>query len=452
MNRIFARLGIALLVLVVLLMAAVIGARAWFNHYLHSDAFRKSLGEAAAKSLHADTADFAPLDFDGASVYADGFKATRADGGGFSSLDANQLRAAFDWHGLLNHTVQIDEMNVQRLTIAPPIPGTTGNSPTEESPESGTPAPLTEPANGWTVDLRKASISEANWQWSESPAEGIKSTAVTLTPDGPGAWIITAQGGTVQMPGWPDLTLDTASMRWEAPTLFINSADLRNGSSHLNVTGSVETRKEVQLQVKFDGVDVAPYLGRDWREKFTGHLNGTANIDAPLGSGQAASEMSITGTVGMTDAVLTALPILDEIGTFTHTEQFRRLELTRVSAAFTRTNQRLEMHNMIVESEGLIRVDGSYTIVRGQIDGNFQVGLTPGTLQWIPGSQGAVFTDSHDGYLWAPMRLTGPVDHPTDDLTPRLVAAVGTSVIKDAQGIEGTVKKTGEGLLDLLTH
>ena len=107
---------------------------------------------------------------------------------------------------------------------------------------------------------------------------------------------------------------------------------------------------------------------------------------------------------------------------------------------------------MVVESEGLIRVEGTYTIVDGRIDGSFQVGLTPATLQWIPGSQEEIFTDSRDGYRWTPMRLTGPVDHPNDDLTPRLAAAAGDTIIKSAAGVEGTVKKVGQGVLDLLLH
>ena len=98
-------------------------ARVIFNRYLHSEAFRPTLGEAAANALQANHADFAPLDFDGATVFGENFQATRDDGGGFSTMEADELRASFDWHGLLHHTVQIDEMAVQRLNIDPPAKG-----------------------------------------------------------------------------------------------------------------------------------------------------------------------------------------------------------------------------------------------------------------------------------------------------------------------------------------
>jgi len=193
-------------------------------------------------------------------------------------------------------------------------------------------------------------------------------------------------------------------------------------------------------------------LTPDWRQRLSGRLAGVANINAPLGTGEAASELTVSGSLALVDGQLTALPILDEIGTFTHTERFRTLELTRASANYKRTPGRLEVTDLVVESEGLIRIEGAYTVVDGQIDGDFQVGLTPATLQWIPGSQELIFTDSRGGYRWTPMHITGPVAHPVDDLTPRLITATGKTIIKGAEDIEGTVKKTGEGLLDLLTH
>jgi hypothetical protein len=45
------------------------------------------------------------------------------------------------------------------------------------------------------------------------------------------------------------------------------------------------------------------------------------------------------------------------------------------------------------------------------------------------------------------MRLSRPAEHPVDDLTPRLVAAMGKAVI---EGAEGTVEKAAKSALDLL--
>jgi len=452
MNRFLTRLAWSLLGLIVLLLVALVVARTLFTRYLHSEAFRQTLSQGAANALHASHADFSPLDFDTSMVYGENFRATREDGGGFSSLNADQLRAEFDWHGLLHHTVQIDELSVQRLEIAPPVvsPADATLPPTSPSVENA--APLTAAHPGWTVDLRKASIAETNWHWSTDPAGGITGSSLTLTPDGHNAWLIDAQGGKVQQTGWPTLTLDSASMRWQNPTLYINTSSLSDGAARISVSGSIETRQSLDLQLNVENLDVNPFLTPDWRQRLSGRVSGRATVQGPLGVADPGSSLSVSGSFTLLGGQLTALPILDEIGTFTHTERFRTLELTHATADFTHTANRLEIRNMIVETEGLIRVEGSYTVENGDIDGTFQVGLTSATLQWIPGSQESVFTDSHDGYHWTPMRLTGPVAHPTDDLTPRLVAAMGNSVLHDAQGVEGTVKKAAQGALDLILH
>ena len=450
MNRILPRLGLAFLALLVLLIAALVCARLLFDRYLHSDAFLSTLDQGAADTLHASHAEFSPLQFDGSLVYGENFRATRDDGGGFSTINADQLRATFDWHGLLHHTVQVDEVSIQRLDIESPTPGQ--QFPESAEPLPVAPAPMVAPHPGWGVDLKKAEISEANWHWTGNPEGGLTGAAVTLTPDGSNAWIIAAEGGTLVTAGVPDLTLDEASMRWQSPTLYITNATLHNGSSHLTVTGSVETRQAADLRVSLEGADVQPLLTPDWRQRLTGNVAGIVNIHVPLGSPDPAQSVTLSGSLAMLDAQLTALPILDQIGLFTHTERFRQLQLTRAEADFTHAADRLEVRNMVVESEGLIRVEGAFTVIDGRIDGTFQIGLTPATLQWIPGSQDDIFVDSHGGYRWTAMRLTGPAEHPIDDLTPRLIAAAANSVLPAAKDIEGTVKKAGESVLDMLLH
>ena len=103
----------------------------------------------------------------------------------------------------------------------------------------------------------------------------------------------------------------------------------------------------------------------------------------------------------------------------------------------------------MLESEGLMRVEGACTIVNGQIDGVFQIGVTAASLQWLPGSQSRVFTIAHDGYFWTPLRLTGPIAHPNEDLTNRLIAAAAGELLQNTQD---TVRDTAKGLLDLIPH
>jgi hypothetical protein len=101
---------------------------------------------------------------------------------------------------------------------------------------------------------------------------------------------------------------------------------------------------------------------------------------------------------------------------------------------------------------------GNFSVVNDQIDGTFEVGITPGPLQWLPGSQEKVFTMMRDGYAWTTMRVVGPVSGPREDLSSRLVAAAQGVVVEKVEsvatqavgGAVDTMKKGATGVLDLL--
>ncbi len=52
-------------------------------------------------------------------------------------------------------------------------------------------------------------------------------------------------------------------------------------------------------------------------------------------------------------------------------------------------------------------------------------------MRWIPGAERLVFVEDRDGFLWAPLRLSGTTTEPKEDLTGRLVAAAGEAIITD---------------------
>jgi hypothetical protein len=112
----------------------------------------------------------------------------------------------------------------------------------------------------------------------------------------------------------------------------------------------------------------------------------------------------------------------------------------------------------VLESKQLIVLRGGFTFADGIVNGSFDVGVTPGPLQWIPGSQTKVFSAQKDGYVWAPMRITGPPDALKEDLSSRLVSAAQAAVVEKVEktateavdtAVEGA-KKGAEGVFDLL--
>ncbi|MGL5019493.1 MAG: hypothetical protein ACRDBP_15265, partial [Luteolibacter sp.] len=85
----------------------------------------------------------------------------------------------------------------------------------------------------------------------------------------------------------------------------------------------------------------------------------------------------------------------------------------------------ITLQNLVLSSDGLVRLEGSITLRGQQLDGTFRLGLAPGTLSTIPGAETDVFLPGERGLLWTPLRITGTLDRPKEDLTDRLITAAG---------------------------
>ncbi len=258
-----------------------------------------------------------------APEYTDGYTARGKPEAFFSNLRAEQIRAVVNWRGLLDHRYEVDAVNVQNLDVhfaaerTQPPPPTCPHRPPKSTP--------------WKLDLRRAEVAQSSWHWSETTANSgrITGTGFTLSPNG-GAWRIDAHGGSLAQPGWPSLTIDSAQLRYTGPSVFVTKSSLRNGDGRLAVTGELRFDRLADFQAQFSKISVTPLLPEDWRMRLHGEVNGHAHIWAKLPS----DAPRVTGDLQLTGGTLEALPLLDQIASFTRTERFRRVELTRGSLSF----------------------------------------------------------------------------------------------------------------------
>jgi hypothetical protein len=418
----------ALPLLFVLLVAAVLAGRAWFNAYLQGSAFRELVGGLAGKQMKA-TAEFLPFHLSGTSIYSDAFKAQGSAKAAFSQLDADQIRAELNLRGLWQRAWEVDEISLQRLRLSL---GHSAGAPVAQLPDdfSAEQKPAVTPRSGWLpnrVDLRKIIIRETDLKWGEgTPQTGaVNGAMLTLTPDGDG-WNIFCEGGKVSQQGGPDLTIEQMRLRYQRPSLFITDGTLRYGAEgSVALDGEVNFERALDVRAKLAGIPITPFLREDWRAKIKGNLAGEIKIRAAL---PMLAGPLLEGSLALSQGELEALPVLDQIAVFTRTQRFRKINLTKTSADFTHAAGRTTVTNFIAESEGLIRVEGGFVMENGMIDGTFQVGVTPASLQWLPGSQAKVFTEARGGYLWTTVRLTGPLASPQEDLTRRLIDTIQNTI------------------------
>ncbi len=432
---------LALWALPAVVVVAIVGyfvAKAAIDSYLRSEGFRKFIAQKASGTLRAEC-EIAPLQWTGANLFTEGFKAQGGEDAPFAALGLDQMRAEISLRRFFEKVWQVEQFDVQRLSLdlagpraalppAPPL-GAPANSPSSSS-------------SGWLpnrVEIAAAVVHDANLTWSGG---AMRHTVVSAVPDN-GGWKITGSGGKIEQNGLPALDVQTLALRYRAPSLFVNTAEFRQGGQGaVKVQGEVNFAERLDLTAAIRDLNITPFLSEDWRVRLKGQLSGDVTIRSALPLPPAGPE--IAGSLSLARSELTALPVLDQIALFTGTQQFRRLTLSKASADFRQEGPKLRVTKFVAESEGLIRLEGDFNIENGTIDGLFQVGVSATSLAFIPGSREKVFIESRGGYVWAPMRLTGPLNKPNEDLTARLSRAAGDAVIDTAKGAVQDTIKTGK--------
>jgi hypothetical protein len=131
------------------------------------------------------------------------------------------------------------------------------------------------------------------------------------------------------------------------------------------------------------------------------------------------------------------------------------MPLQELSGNYEWTRDLLKITNLVAESKGLLRLEGSCTIAEGgRLNGSLRVGVTPQTLQWLPGSRERVFTVAQNGYVWTDVRIGGSLQNLQEDLSSRLAAAVRDETIYQGkrliEDIPNAARDGARGVIDSL--
>ncbi|MGB0775118.1 MAG: hypothetical protein ACPGUY_04685, partial [Akkermansiaceae bacterium] len=396
--------------------------------YIHSEEFRIFMGETVGNAMGAD-AHFSKFEWQGMQASTDSF---HAEGdGALKFLRAEGIRATVELGEVKNKIWKISGVRVSNLDLHI-------NTSTEDS---GTPAPAAgkpdEPAAAASDEepgflagllpdkavLDSADVSRLNLDLKTTngflKADNMVALITTSTAV-KGAYDVKLSEGLVRT-SWfgSPLDLKSARGRYADGRIFINAAEAK-----------VYKRGQLTLEGEIEGDDFGFYgtlkdvrseelVPANWQKRITGDLSTEFKVQS------ARDGTILRGNLKLKRGVLTALPILDRIAAYSNTRRFRRLDLSEATMKFRKQGDRLDLTEIVIASEGLIRVEGQITVVGDHLDGRFRVGITPGTLAHIPGAETKVFVRGERGLLWSPLRITGTIDAPKEDLSNRMIAAAG---------------------------
>lgn len=415
-------LGKAAIGLIVAGLVAAGVLYAMVRGYLHSDGFRQFLSREVSEMAGVE-GEFTPFRWDGLAVDSSAFDATGK--GPVKSLRVEGLHTEVGVGGVSRRVWEIKGSRVQRLEVSldareksqvalPPVEKNVSRKPVREK--------------GWLpreVEVLGAEVRDlavrALLDQGPATAAGIR---MRVEPGGgKGAYRIEIADGTVRLPFAlvPEIRMNRAKLRWQNGQAFLNSATAsvwKDG--RVDATGEWDgTTGRYSLSGDVSGVKCEEVFNEDWAKRLTGDMNSDFTL------GNQSGSLAAHGRLGILNGTLTALPVLDALAAYADTRRFRVLSLSEAKTDWNWKKGELFLSNLVLASEGLARLEGNIFIRGRDIDGTFRLGLAAGTLATIPGAETDVFAPGERGLVWAPLRITGTLDDPKEDLTDRLVAAAG---------------------------
>ncbi|BCU77545.1 hypothetical protein llg_22600 [Luteolibacter sp. LG18] len=419
----------------------LVGGYVGVRRYLHSEGFRVLLSEQASRVLGVP-GQFAPFKWEGLRVDTPSFEA--GGEGGFQNLRADRMHLEVGLKGVTSGVWHVRGANVGRVDVTYDARSTT---PTRQEAKETHP-PVNEGTaeakkNGWLpseVILDDLILQEVNGRvLLDGGTASLSGMEVKVKAgDAKNVYDAEVQGGKVVAP-WkfvPPMTLDRMKLRYRDKEIFITQATATVGSrGHLTADGEWSgLTKRYTLGGNVTDLACADILSDTWVKR----LNGTISSSFALEGG--GPDLQAQGRLSIQQGVLTALPFLDVLSAYADTRRFRVIQLTEAHADWKWTKEATDFDKIVLASEGLVRLEGSMKIRKGAIDGQFMLGLAPGTLGTIPGAETVVFQPGPNGLLWAPLHVTGTLEDPKEDLSDRLIAAAGIRMIE-------VLPETGEKVL-----
>jgi hypothetical protein len=384
------------------------------THYIESNAFRAAMEDETAKGLHFPRSRYALIRRTSAlTAQSESFEASNGEKA-MKSLTARGITARFDPWGVFVRQWRFNYVHVRSGDVAIQI--------YEANPEAVKPKPWFAFFLPNRVYVQRIESEQANVTWRlRGERAGFFGTRLLITPHGPDFEYV-ATGGRLRMALLPDLDLRRAHLLITKTLLTVYDVDLASNSGgdesiHARANAGIGKNKSVDFKTNFNAVPIRPWLPAEWKGRFNGSAFGDLHW---AGKDPKLENSSGEGSLRIRNGRIDDLPLLEKLAELAQKKSFERLELNECSLTFGWRYPKIDIKDILVEEKGKFRVEGEISIERRRLRGTVRLGLTREYLDWLPNPE-EVFSRRESGYLWTNVHLSGTIDEPGQDLSPRII-------------------------------
>jgi hypothetical protein len=253
---------------------------------------------------------------------------------------------------------------------------------------------------------------------------GIFHTHLVVTPHGRD-FEYRANGGTLKDPFVPELAVRQVYLLITKKVFTLYQLDLNSGDGSIHGQGTTEIsgEKHADFAFNWNDVPVREWLPKTWSDNFAGVAAGDAHW---TGNDYRLAAATLIGAVRVKGGHVGNLKFLDTIAAVTRRNDLARLDLDVCGARFRWREGDCELKEIVIEQTGKFRIEGTVSFSDRSLGGTLEIGLSRNYLDWLPHPE-EVFSREAGGYLWTTTHLSGTLDSPQQDLSPRLVKALTDS-------------------------
>lgn len=289
-----------------------------------------------------------------------------------------------------------------------------------------------------TVDILAANFTcradnEQEWR--------VRDTAARLRHEN-GKWALSARGGVFEAPGWPVMKIDRLSAEHEEGTWRISSFALSEEKGGAFAGSAVVEDGALAGEFSWQDMPLEEFLPAGAGRHFSARSSG----DAQLERGELRGGMKLTA------AETKHLPALVKLASIFTGEDYSSVPWQSARFDFVRgTDGSVSFGNLLAVSPKGLALRGSGKADKSALSADLQLGVRREGRPWLVAFMPVLFRSEKEGYLWTSVKVGGTPTAPTEDLTPRIVAALAaapaTEAVDAAAEIPAAAAEAAGGLL-----